>query len=70
MHLPRLISVVVCLITFASGSPIAWPDAKLEEINAMRARGVSEVSRLPKRPTDLDACFPPANTFYVVKRIP
>lgn len=31
-------------IAVISASPIAWPDAKLEEINALRARGVSEVS--------------------------
>ena len=45
MHLPRLTALCTYLITLASASPIAWPDDKLEEINALRAKGVSEVSR-------------------------
>ena len=46
MHLPRLTTLIIYLITLASASPIAWPDDKLEEINALRAKGVSEVSQL------------------------
>ena len=46
MHLPRLTALLTYLIALASASPIAWPDDKLEEINALRAKGVSEVSRL------------------------
>ena len=46
MHLPRLTALFAYLIALASASPIAWPDDKLEEINALRAKGVSEVSRL------------------------
>ena len=45
MHLPHLITLVIYLFALGSASPIAWPDDKLEEINALRARGVSEVSR-------------------------
>lgn len=43
MYLPGLNTLVIYLIAAASASPIAWPDDKLEEINALRARGVSEV---------------------------
>lgn len=46
MHLPRVTTLVIYLIALASASPIAWPDDKLEEVNALRVRGVSEVSRL------------------------
>ena len=46
MHLPRLTTLFTYLIALASASPIAWPDDKLEEINVLRAKGVSEVSRL------------------------
>ena len=47
MYLPALNSLVIYLnlIALASASPIAWPDDKLEEINALRARGVSEVRK-------------------------
>lgn len=45
MHLPHLSTLVIYLFALASSSPIAWPDDKLEQINALRARGVSEVSR-------------------------
>ena len=48
MHLPRLTIFFTYLIALASASPIAWPDDKLEEINALRAKGISEVSRLLK----------------------
>lgn len=45
MHLPHLTTLVTYfLAALAWTSPIAWPDDKLEEINALRARGVSEVS--------------------------
>ena len=44
MYLPRLTTLIIYLVTLASTSPIAWPDDKLEEINALRAKGVSEVS--------------------------
>ena len=44
MHLPRLASLFTYLIALASASPIAWSDDKLEEINVLRAKGVSEVS--------------------------
>ena len=43
MYLPRLITLVTYLVLSVSASPIAWPDEKLEEINALRAKGVSEV---------------------------
>ena len=45
MHLLRLSTFFTYLIVLASASPMAWPDDKLEEINALRAKGVSEVSR-------------------------
>ena len=48
MHLPRLTTLFTYFITLASTSPVAWPDDKLEEINALRAKGISKVSRLPK----------------------
>ena len=48
MHLSRLMTLFTYLIALASASPIAWPDDKLEEINALRAKGISEVSRLSK----------------------
>ena len=44
MYLPRLTTLIIYLIALASTSPIAWPDDKLEVINALRAKGVSEVS--------------------------
>ena len=56
MHLPRLTTIVIYLITLTSASPIAWPDDKLEEINALRAKGVSEVSRL-SQVFGLSQCF-------------
>ena len=59
MHLPRLTALLTYLIALASASPIAWPDDKLEEINALRAKGVSEVSRLPQAFSffQLSSCF-------------
>ena len=46
MHLPHPATLILYFIVLATASPIAWPDDKLEEINALRARGVPEVSRL------------------------
>lgn len=48
MYLPSLITLLIYLSALASASPIAWPDDKLEEINALRARGISEVSTLSR----------------------
>ena len=70
MHLPCLITLVVYLIALASASPIAWPDDKLEEINALRARGVSEVSRQNQAFTFRDTCIPPWKRFLAVSVTP
>ena len=60
MHLPRLATLFTYLIALASTSPVAWPDDKLEEINAMRAKGISEVSRLSQAFSHSQLCFPAA----------
>lgn len=46
MHLPsvvRLMMALSLLVTGAITSPIPWPEEKLEAINALRAKGASEV---------------------------
>ncbi len=42
-HAVQLLVLGILSVGFASGSPIAWPEDKLEAINALRARGASEV---------------------------
>lgn len=60
MHLPRLTTLAIYLITLASASasPMAWPDDKLEEINALRARGVSETEIAARNARPLTAPSP------------
>ncbi|CAF9925600.1 hypothetical protein IMSHALPRED_006724 [Imshaugia aleurites] len=58
MHLPDLTTLVLYLLTLTSASPIAWPDDKLEEINALRARGVSELDIATRFPRPLTSPSP------------
>lgn len=39
----QLLAVLSHLLARGIASPIAWPEEKLEAINALRARGTSEV---------------------------
>ena len=55
MH--RLTVLFTYIIALAATSPIAWPDDKLEEINALRAKGVSEVSRLSQAFSRSQSCI-------------
>ncbi|KAM0804211.1 hypothetical protein BDR22DRAFT_885991 [Usnea florida] len=50
MNLPTLI---ISLAALATATPLPWPDAKLEEINALRARGVSEADIASRHPQPL-----------------
>ena len=45
MHLHSVSSLLTALgfVVSSSTSPLAYPNGKLEEINALRAQGVSEV---------------------------
>ncbi len=46
MRLHSVLSLLIALVLFVAGSstsPLAYPNGKLEEINALRAQGVSEV---------------------------
>ena len=67
MHLPRLTALFTYLIALASASPIAWPDDKLEEINALRAKGVSEVSRLV---TSVQSFQMVSSSIYMLRPLP
>lgn len=58
MHLPRVTTLVIYLIALASASPIAWPDDKLEEVNALRVRGVSEAEIAVRIPRPLTSPSP------------
>ena len=41
--LTALVLVALVLVAGSSTSPLAYPNGKLEQINALRARGVPEV---------------------------
>ena len=48
MHLEHALQLLVLASLFllaAFSSPVPWPEDKLEAINALRARGASEVSK-------------------------
>lgn len=47
-------TMLTILLGTATTSPIPWPEEKLEEINALRAEGVSEVVMLPLVMTQLN----------------
>ena len=49
MEMPRnehamLLIVLIFVCVMISASPVAWPEEKLDAINALRAGGASEVS--------------------------
>ena len=56
-----LLTTLVLLVAGSSTSPLAYPNGKLEEINALRARGVPEVrfcTHVPRRQRSLNADRP------------
>ncbi|KAL9072338.1 MAG: hypothetical protein Q9161_003657 [Pseudevernia consocians] len=59
MHLPHPATLILYFIVLATASPIAWPDDKLEEINALRARGVPETEIAARNPRSLTSPSPP-----------
>lgn len=59
--LTTLVLLLLLLVAGSSTSPLAYPNGKLEEINALRARGVPEVrfcTHVPRRQRSLNADRP------------
>ena len=56
-----LLIILVLLVAGSTTSPLAYPNGKLEEINALRARGVPEVkfcTHVPRKQRLLNADRP------------